>query len=210
MKTEALLRALAADAARPVVDIRLAIAVALAIGVALSLTLFGLVFRPRPDIGMAIHAHSFLLKLALMAILTLTTTGLLPVVARPLPPFGLARLMIAPLMLAVAVVVELNSFSPSDWAARALGRNALHCLGSIPLLSLPPAGCLFFALRRGAPASASLAGAVAALVSAAIGASLYALTCPDDSPLFVALWYSLAIGSITWLGAVVGRRWLRW
>jgi hypothetical protein len=210
LKTESLVRALAADAARPVVDIRVAIALALAIGLMSSLALFGLVFRPRADIGDAIHGHSFLLKLTLMAVLTLTASGLLPMVARPLPSRGLLRLAIAPLLLTVAVLVELNSLSPSEWAARALGRNALHCLGSIPLLSLPPAACLFFAMRRGAPASTSLAGAVAALVSAAIGALLYALTCPDDSPLFVALWYSLAIGAITWLGARAGRRWLRW
>lgn len=210
MKTESLLRALAADAARPVVDIRRAIAWALALGAAMSMAMFGLFFHPRPDIGTAIHDHAFLLKLTLTGLLAVSAAGLLAIVARPLPPHGLGRLALAPLLLACAVLIELLSSSPAEWTARALGRNGLHCLAAIPLLSLPPAACLFVALRRGAPASSSIAGAVAALASAAIGASLYALTCPDDSPLFVAVWYSLAIGSITGVGAVAGRRWLRW
>jgi hypothetical protein len=210
MNTESLLRALVADAARPVADIRVAIFTAFAAGTAMSLTLFGLLFHPRADIAMAIHDHAFLLKLLLICLLGLTAAGLLAAVARPLPPRGLRRLAIAPLLLALAIAAELATISPADWPARALGRNALHCLGSIPLLSLPPAACLFFALRRGAPASAWLAGAVTALASGAIGASLYALTCPDDSPLFIGLWYSMAIGAITWLGGVAGRRWLRW
>lgn len=210
MKTESLLRALAADAARPVPDIRRTIAIALTMGTTLSLALFGLLMRPRADIALAIRDHAFLLKLGLVGLLAIIAAGLLSRVARPIPARGLRRLAVAPLLLLCAVLFELISLSPSEWPARALGRNGLHCLASIPLLSLPPAACLFFALRRGAPASTSLAGGVAALVSAAIGASLYALTCPDDSPLFIAFWYSLAIGSVTSIGAAAGRRWLRW
>jgi len=44
----------------------------------------------------------------------------------------------------------------------------------------------------------------------ALAAALYALHCTDDSPLFVATWYSLAIAGVTVLGWAVGSRLLRW
>jgi hypothetical protein len=69
---------------------------------------------------------------------------------------------------------------------------------------------VLIALRRGAPSSPGYAGAVAGLVSGGIAAALYALTCPDDSPLFIATWYSLAIAAVVAGTAWVGSRVLRW
>jgi hypothetical protein len=80
----------------------------------------------------------------------------------------------------------------------------------IPLLSALPACCVMLALKRGAPANPTLAGAVAGLAAGGLGASLYAIFCPIDNPLFVATWYSLAVGLVTLVCAWLGRRWLRW
>jgi hypothetical protein len=55
-----------------------------------------------------------------------------------------------------------------------------------------------------------LTGAVAGLLSASIAATLYAANCTDDSPLFVAVWYPLAIGFVALVGCLAGRRWLQW
>ena len=55
-----------------------------------------------------------------------------------------------------------------------------------------------------------MAGAVAGLLAGALAATLYATHCVDDSPLFVALWYTPAIVLIVVLGAIIGRRLLRW
>ena len=65
-------------------------------------------------------------------------------------------------------------------------------------------------LRRGAPASPTLAGAAAGLLAALSGASLYAFHCFDDSPLFVATWYTLAALPMVAIGALAGHRLLRW
>jgi hypothetical protein len=210
MKTENLIRVLAADASRPVIGIRALMIGALGIGAALSLVLFRLVLEPRADMADAIHGPGLALKLAVVLLLAVTAGGLLAPVARPLPTRTWPRLGLAPLLLAVAVIIELAIVPPGDWPARVLGPNVVHCLGSIPLLSAPPALCLFFAMRRGAPASASRAGAIAGLAAGGVGACLYALACPEDSSLFVALWYTLAIGTVTALCSVAGRRWLRW
>ena len=66
------------------------------------------------------------------------------------------------------------------------------------------------ALRAGAPASPALAGAMAGLLAAACGATLYAFHCFDDSPLFVATWYTLAALPVVIVGAVAGHRLMRW
>ena len=65
------------------------------------------------------------------------------------------------------------------------------------------------ALRAGAPEEPFFAGAVAGVAAAGIGASVYALHCPEDSPLFMAVWYSLAAFAMAVIGAASGR-WLRW
>jgi hypothetical protein len=113
-------------------------------------------------------------------------------------------------LLLAGVLLELLTLPPESWAAGVLGRNVSHCLACIPLLSLAPASCLLLALRHGAPARPGLAGAVSGLAAGGLGASLYALACPEDSPLFVAAWYSLAIALVTGVCFFAGRRWLRW
>lgn len=63
----------------------------------------------------------------------------------------------------------------------------------------------------GAANQSPVAGqAIAGLVSAGVGALLYALSCPDDSPFFIATRYSLAIAIVTGATAYVGNRLLRW
>jgi hypothetical protein len=98
----------------------------------------------------------------------------------------------------------------TDWTARLIGHNALFCLTFIPLLAAAPLVAILMALREGAPTNPALAGALGGLLAGAFGAMLYATHCPDDSPLFVAVWYSIAIGFITGLGALAGSRWLSW
>ena len=84
------------------------------------------------------------------------------------------------------------------------------CLRSIPFLGFAPLIATLLALRNGAPERPALAGAAAGLFAGAIGAAIYATHCPDDSPLFVAVWYPIAIAFMTALGAMLGARLLRW
>ena len=98
----------------------------------------------------------------------------------------------------------------SDLGTRLVGSNALVCLTAIPLLALAPLATVLAALRSAAPASPTLAGAAAGLLAATAAASLYAFHCFDDSPLFVATWYTLAAIPVVALGAFAGRRLLRW
>ena len=91
-----------------------------------------------------------------------------------------------------------------------IGRNWMHCLIAIPYLSIPTLGALLYVLRDSAPSNPALAGAAAGLVSAGVAATYYASNCTDDSPMFVATWYTLAVAILTIAAAVIRRRMLRW
>jgi hypothetical protein len=212
MRTEELIRALAADATRPTVPISRYLAAALVAGVALSAALFLATLHARPDVIAGAVTPAFCFKLIVTLALAATSAALLSEVARPFT--GTRRrhgvLVLAPILLVAGVIFELATVSANDWGARLIGHNAKHCLSLIPLLSLAPATCLLLALRRGAPARPGFAGAIAGLVAGAFGASLYALNCPDDSALFVATWYTIAIAAVTIASAFIGRRILRW
>ena len=45
---------------------------------------------------------------------------------------------------------------------------------------------------------------------AGLAATFYAAHCTDDSPLFVATWYPLAIAMLAIAGALAGRLFVRW
>jgi hypothetical protein len=93
---------------------------------------------------------------------------------------------------------------------RFLFKCALTLMLLIPLLSAAPLVAVIIALRHGAPTHPILSGAAAGLLSAGIGATLYATHCQSDSPLFVAVWYVAATLIVTLVGAILGARLLRW
>lgn len=211
MKTDELIRVLAADASRPVVPVGQLLYKALALGAMLSVGLFLGTLHPRGDLRQAVATEPFVYKLLVVLVLTGAAASLLSEAARP---FHTRRawwsLAVPPLLLGAGVIAELCTVPSDAWMARLIGHNARHCVSLIPLLSLPLLVCLLATLRRGAPRRPAAAGALAGLVSGGFGALLYALTCPDDSPLFVATWYPAGIAIVTAAAACIGRRTLRW
>jgi hypothetical protein len=153
----------------------------------------------------------FDLKIVEMLLLAGVAGALVLRLARPGMDVTTAFLMllIVPVMLAGAALIELVLVGP-QWQTKLVGSNSLVCLTAIPLLSLPLLAAILYALRRGAPTRPSMTGAVAGLIAAGLAAALYALQCTDDSPLFVAVWYPIAIVAVSLLGAVMAHRMLRW
>ena len=141
--------------------------------------------------------------------------ALLPLVVLALrPETRLARLLrwFAPpaLVLGCGVLFQLLTSPPDYWLSGMVGRYPNFCVTCIPLLAAAPLAMLLTSLRQGATTQPVLAGALAGALSGSLAAFIYALHCPDDSALFVALWYSLAIGITTLAGAFAGDRLLRW
>lgn len=211
MKTDDLIRLLSEDR-RPPVIISRRLPLALAAGGAVSFGLLLLTVGLRPDLGTAISGWRVLLKLGATVLLALL--GALAALDAARPGRGVRSqllFLLAPLCLVAAGgLYELVSAPSGSLPARWLGQNAAFCLFFIPVLSLAPLSALLATLRHGAPDSPHVAGAVAGLAAGCLAAALYALHCPDDSPLFVLTWYSLAIAVPTLVGSLAGRRVLAW
>jgi hypothetical protein len=211
MKTEQLIRALAADERRMVPVWSVLIAALLA-AAAVSALVFALRLGPRPDIAAVAGDPRFLFKFAVTLLLAGTAIAAALRLARPGADtaYWLLAIAAAPALLVFGVLIELMLIPSDAWGARLVGTNWRYCLTYTPLLALPLLAAALVAMRHGAPTRPALAGAVAGLLAGGLGAALYAAHCTDDSPLFVATWYTIAIGGVTLLGALLGRYVLRW
>lgn len=212
MKTEDLISAIAADTPRKGASLGQRVALALTAGGAVSVLFFAQTLGVRPDFADAMQTWDFPTKLLLVAVcFALALWGSVRL-ARPdvAPRSVLAGLALVPILLLLAIGVELMVTPAQTWPARAVGSNSLLCLAAIPVMAIAPLAALLVALRAGAPASPALAGAVAGLLAGGLAATLYAAHCFDDSPLFVALWYTPGIALAVLAGMLAGRRVLRW
>lgn len=212
MRTEDLIHAIAADAATPPKRLAPAVWIALAVSAAAAWIVAWAMLGPRPPVDPAFAAVRFPLKFVLTGAFGAAAAALAMRLAKPGAAVGPARaaLLMAFALLATSVLVELF-VTPSDlWSTRLVGRNWLVCLIHVPLLSAIPLGVILLAMRRGAPGSPTRLGAAAGMLAGAVGATLYASHCPDDSPLFVAAWYTLSVGFVALVGAAIGSRLLRW
>jgi hypothetical protein len=211
MKTGQLVELLASDDMRTAPPGRTLLRALMPAGILSALALL-LVIGIRPDVGDALHTPRFDLKLLLNAALWFTATGLLLRLARPVDGAGFwsGVLWLVPAVLLLAVLAELFMVPREQWWPVALGTNSTWCLRIIPALAAVPLAASLWALRRAAPGRPMLAGAAAGLMCAGMAGTLYALHCPDDSPLFVAIWYVLAAALVTLAGALLGARLLRW
>ncbi len=210
MKTDDLIARLAAHPTRRGMDPARALAAAIGVGVAaIAVAFFGLI-GARPDIGSAIATWRFDYKF----LVTLTVAISAFAVLRPaLYPQGRPNywlLLAGPALLALAVAIELASLPAAGWTMSAAGKNWYKCLTIVPALGVAPLALTIFALRRGAPAHPAWAGFVAGILSGGLAATFYAANCTDDSPLFVATWYPIAILALGAIGALLGRLAARW
>ena len=212
MQTDRLIAALAADANTAPLRIGPVLALALLAALPVSVALFMSVLGMRPDVRTAMHNPFFDLKFVVTLALAFTAIVVSLHLARPEASFDKWGwlLSIPAILIALGIMVEMMMPHERPWLMRMIGNNAMACMASIPLFALPFLAAALLALRRGAPSQPTLAGAVAGLVAAGLGATLYASHCADDSPLFVVVWYSIATAFVAAVGAVAGRLMLRY
>lgn len=212
MDTEQLLRTLAADnshRARPVGQVLM---LALLAAAPVSLLIFFAEFGVRPDVMTAMKNPFFDLKFAVTLALAISAVAVALHLSRPeasLRGFGWYLLIPAGL-LAAGIGGEMMMPQRAPMMTRLIGNNSKYCMTAIPAMSLPLLIAALVGLRHGAPARPALSGAIAGLLSAGLAATLYASHCTDDSPLFVATWYTLAVALVAAVGALVGSRVLKY
>ena len=212
MKTESLIQTLAADQTRPTLSLSSALLLGLLPAVAFSLLLYAAILGPRHHLLAQIAEPRLLFKIVFPCAVGACAFPMVLRLARPGAnprPYGRLLLLLV-VVLVAAVASELMVVPPAHWEASWIGHNARFCLVVIPALSFAPLLAALIVLKRGAPTNPALAGAGAGLLAAAIGATLYATHCPDDSPLFVASWYGLATLVVVIIGSIAGSKWLRW
>lgn len=212
MRTDDLIQALAADLPSREAPTGRRLAGLLPVALVGAAALFAVTLGIRPDVAEAIRTVRYPAKFVMTLALVAAAWVVLMRLARPTGGAvgDFLPLAVPVLVLAGAVGLELATLDPAGWRAAAVGHNSLVCMGAIPMLSALPLAATLAALRRAAPGSPTRAGAAAGLLSAGLGATLYAAHCPDDSPLFLAIWYVIAIAAVTGIGAALGRRLLAW
>lgn len=212
MDTSEFIKTLAADTRRITIPLPAMWWVAVAIAIFIAAVVFFATLGPRTDIAAAAGTVRFPFKFLITIILVVSAFGCVRTLSRPGVPShrAVACLAAAPALIALAVIAELSVLPSNTWSATMIGTNSIVCLTYISLIGLGPLTILLLALRHGAPTRPGSAGAVAGLLAGGIAATFYAAQCNNDSPLFVAVWYTIAIAGLAILGAVGARRFSRW
>jgi hypothetical protein len=211
MDTDRLIRTLAADNAHRTPSVGTLLAIALLVAAPFSVAMFSMGLGMRPDVMTAMRNPFFDLKFLVTLALAGPAIAIALRLSRPEASLrGWTWLLLIPLgLLGIGVAGEMMMPQRLPMMTRLVGSNSRVCLTAIPLLSLPLLAAALVGLRHGAPSRPALAGAVAGLLSAGLAATLYASHCTDDSPLFVATWYTLATALVTALAALIGSKLLR-
>ncbi len=211
MDTDRLIRTLAADNAHREMPVGLVLTMALLVAAPFSLAMFAMALGVRPDVMTAMRNPFFDLKFLVTLALAIPAIAISVHLSRPEVSLrGWAWLLLVPAgLLAAGIGGEMMIPQRLPMMTRLIGSNSRVCMVAIPLLSLPLLAAALIGLRHGAPARPAVAGAFAGLVSAGLAATLYAAHCTDDSPLFVATWYTLAATLVAAIGALAGARVLR-
>jgi hypothetical protein len=212
MDTEQLIRTLAADNSHRARPVGYVLMLALLAAAPVSLLIFFAELGVRPDIMTAMHNPFFDLKFAVTLALAISAVAVALHLSRPeasLRGFGWYLLIPAGLLVA-GISGEMMMPQRAPMMTRLVGNNSKICLTAIPALSLPLLTAALLGLRHGAASRPALSGAIAGLLSAGFAATLYASHCNDDSPLFVAFWYTLATALVAAVGALIGARVLKY
>jgi hypothetical protein len=181
----------------------IAAALSLTVSVAIVLVLVGL----RPHLLAVEQRTPFAFKIASTLSLACGAFFLTRRAVRP----GSADLSLLALLPGVLLLVFRAATDQSGLPV--MGHSdvaAAVCVGRILMVSLPSLWLMLCVLRTGAAIRPGIAGALAGLLSGALGATAHSLGCVNDGGLFVAIWYSAAMLIMTGLGAAVGRRVLAW
>jgi hypothetical protein len=211
METDQLIRTLAADNTHRERPVGFVLALALLAAAPVSMAMFFAELGVRPDVMTAMRNPFFDLKFAVTLALAISAIAVSLHLSRPeasLRGFGWMLLIPAGLLVA-GISGEMMMPQRLPMMTRLIGSNSKVCLTAIPAMSLPLLAAALVGLRHGAPVRPAVAGAIAGLLSAGLAATLYAAHCTDDSPLFVATWYTLATALVTAIGALAGSKMLR-
>ncbi|WP_250866726.1 DUF1109 domain-containing protein [Caballeronia sp. INSB1] len=185
---------------------------ALVAGALGSFILMSFVYGLRPDLSSISRTGIFWGKLAYPFAIAVGAllTGLR--IGRPGVRGGASWAVISLPFVAVwiAGALVLDGATPTGRLPLVLGQSWKSCAFNITLLSVPTFPAVFWAMKSLAPTHLRIAGAVAGLLASSIATVVYCLHCPEMSPAFWSVWYTLGMWIPALMGAWIGPRALRW
>ncbi|MFC4723800.1 NrsF family protein [Glycocaulis abyssi] len=184
----------------------------LAVAALLPLAAIVFYYGLRPDMGSALMAMPFWIKLALPAILVAAAGVALAHLSRPGTPAGpgLVIALAAMAIFALAGLASLASLPAETRLPVLFGQSWQKCLMSVGAFGLAFLAGGFWALRRMAPVRPHLAGFALGLVAGGLAAALYSLACNEDALPFIASWYQLGILAVAGMSTLIAPRIARW
>lgn len=178
-------------------------------GALVAIALFFACIGPRADLGAALEAASFWLKLGYTGLTGWLAWAALRDRGVPGAVVGATwRAALPSACLAVLVTIDVARIAPEPvtWVSASWSR----CIMFVLALAAPILAGLLGALRGMASVRMRVTGAIAGLVAGATGATIYALGCGENSMWFVLVFYTLAMVLPAALGALVAPAILRW
>jgi hypothetical protein len=188
------------------------LALGLGAGVLVAAVIMPIWLGVRPDLAAAAGSAPFWIKFAYTLAVGASMFWLLERLGRPGARTAAQTLttLAPPSALLVLAGSQLMLSEASQRHHLMMGASSDVCPWRIVALALPILAGALWALRGLAPTRLTLTGAVAGLCAGGAGAFVYAFHCDESAMPFVALWYSCGILVSGAIGAVLGRRLLRW
>ncbi len=168
---------------------------------------------PRADLAVAMTGPMFWWKLASCAGIAAAGAAALFALLTPEARVDAGRrwmLGAAGVAALIGVVLIGISALPAAVQMTLDWREGLACVGMVELYALPMLLATLLIARRAAPSSPRAAAFAAGLASAGWGALLFVWWCPHDDPLYIVVWYGLALSVGAGVAWTVLPRFLRW
>lgn len=211
MKTERLIELLACQAGpapHGVVATRLgsAMGVGLLASAVIAVRLLGL------NTGLAEGGVGLTIKMAYVLTMVAAAAWFAARMSRPGAHWGRSVLALAGVVLGMAVLAVIASATEPESLrlGRLLGHTWVSCPWLVALLSVPALMAVLWAMRGLAPTHPHVGGFAAGLLAGAVGTLGYTLHCPELTPEFVLVWYTLGMLITAGVGMALGPRVLRW
>jgi len=188
------------------------------IGLVLAAVFVIFVYGPRPEMTALSHgawpaAFMIVGKPLVFLITGLSALWSLGALIRPegrLRPPTLAPVVLLAGVIVVMAVVQYIGDGPVKTLHSLQGGNSL-CFATIAGGGIIGFGLLWALwLRKAATAAPVTLGALGGLAASSLAASAYAIHCNMDAPAYLLLVYGLAVGLITALAALAGKRLFSW
>lgn len=200
MSSDVLIRDLSADLG-PVRRRRPLREIALLLGLgAVELALLLGIGAMRPDMGRMIATPYMLWKLGSLAILAgvAVAVAIRSFTPTERPGRGVAGTLGLALVAAlIGVFVVPGGEGGHTMIGRLAPLHGMLCAVAIFVLSMPIMAMLAVLMRRAAPTHPDGSALASGLAASTCGAFIFAFCCPMNDPLYIVLWYAVALGAVT-------------